>query len=115
MDSLILASVIFIAGVSNACLTPSGIGDAVTDVYSAADLNIPGSIFFGFGLPSLNDANDAYETPIQFRHAVFQNGLLYQTMSSYEVARAREQIQPGVVDHLRLVQKLRDYKSRINS
>jgi len=36
-----------------------------------------------------------------------------ETMSSYEVARAREQIQPGVVDHLRLVQKLRDYRSRI--
>ena len=31
------------------------------------------------------------------------------TMSSHDVARAREQIAPGVVDHLRLVQKLRDY------
>jgi len=36
-----------------------------------------------------------------------------ETMSSYEVARAREQIQPGVVDHLRLIQKLRDYKTRL--
>ena len=36
-----------------------------------------------------------------------------ETMSSYEVARAREQIQPGVVDHLRLVQKLRGYRTRL--
>ena len=36
-----------------------------------------------------------------------------ETMSSYEVARAREQIQPGVVDHLRLVQKLQDYRVRL--
>ena len=36
-----------------------------------------------------------------------------ETMTSYEVARAREQIQPGVVDHLRLVQKLRDYRTRL--
>ena len=36
-----------------------------------------------------------------------------ETMSSYEQARAREGIQPGVVDHLRLIQKLRDYKTRL--
>jgi len=36
-----------------------------------------------------------------------------ETMSSYEIARSREQIQPGVVDHLRLVQKLRDYRNCI--
>ena len=35
------------------------------------------------------------------------------TMSSHDVARAREQIAPGVVDHLRLVQKLRDYRYRL--
>ena len=35
------------------------------------------------------------------------------TMSSHDVARAREQITPGVVDHLRLVQKLRDYRYRL--
>jgi hypothetical protein len=36
-----------------------------------------------------------------------------ETMSSYNVARAREQIDPGVVDHLRLAQKLRDYRVRL--
>ena len=36
-----------------------------------------------------------------------------ETMSSHDVARAREQIAPGVVDHLRLVQKLRDYRYRM--
>ena len=36
-----------------------------------------------------------------------------ETMSSYDVERAREQIEPGVVDHLRLVQKLRDYRVRL--
>ena len=35
------------------------------------------------------------------------------TMSSYDVARAREQITSGVVDHLQLVQKLRDYRVRL--
>ena len=35
------------------------------------------------------------------------------TMSNHDVARAREQIAPGVVDHLRLVQKLRDYRYRL--
>jgi len=35
------------------------------------------------------------------------------TMSAHDVARAREQIAPGVVDHLRLVQKLRDYRYRL--
>ena len=34
-----------------------------------------------------------------------------ETMSAHDVARAREQIAPGVVDHLRLVQKLQDYRS----
>ena len=36
-----------------------------------------------------------------------------ETMSSHDVARAREQISPGVVDHLRLVQKLRDHRLRL--
>jgi hypothetical protein len=36
-----------------------------------------------------------------------------ETMSSHDVARARENIAPGVVDHLRLVQKLRDYRYRM--
>ena len=36
-----------------------------------------------------------------------------ETMSSHDVARAREQIAPGIVDHLRLVQKLRDYRYRM--
>ena len=35
------------------------------------------------------------------------------TMSSYDVARAREQIDPGVTDHEQLVQKLKDYKLRL--
>ena len=35
------------------------------------------------------------------------------TMSSYDVARAREQIDSGVTDHLRLVQKLQDYRVRL--
>ena len=34
-------------------------------------------------------------------------------MSAHDVARAREQIAPGVVDHLRLVQKLQDYRVRL--
>tara|TARA_B100002019_G_scaffold229908_1_gene203327 strand:- start:1734 stop:1895 length:162 start_codon:yes stop_codon:yes gene_type:complete len=36
-----------------------------------------------------------------------------ETMSSYEQARAREGIQPGVVDQLRLVQKLKDHRVRL--
>jgi hypothetical protein len=35
------------------------------------------------------------------------------TMSSYNVARAREQIDPGVTDHTKLIQKLEDYKLRL--
>ena len=35
------------------------------------------------------------------------------TMSAHDVARAREQITTGVVDHLRLIQKLRDYRYRL--
>jgi hypothetical protein len=34
-------------------------------------------------------------------------------MSSYNVARAREQIDNGVRDHDKLVQKLKDYKLRL--
>jgi len=34
-------------------------------------------------------------------------------MSSYNVARAREQIDPGVTNHEQLVQKLKDYKLRL--
>ena len=36
-----------------------------------------------------------------------------ETMSAHDVARAREQITSGVVDHLQLVQKLRDYRVRL--
>ena len=36
-----------------------------------------------------------------------------ETMSGHDVARAREQIAPGVVDHSRLVQRLRDYRLRL--
>ena len=35
------------------------------------------------------------------------------TMSSYDVARAREQIALGVTDHTHLVQKLKDYRLRL--
>ena len=35
------------------------------------------------------------------------------TMSAHDVARAREQITPGVIDHHRLVQKLKDYRLRL--
>ena len=34
-------------------------------------------------------------------------------MSSHDVARAREQIAPGVTDHQALIQKLKDYKLRL--
>ena len=36
-----------------------------------------------------------------------------EKMSSYEVARAREQISSGVVDHSRLMQKIQDYRLRL--
>lgn len=36
-----------------------------------------------------------------------------QTMSSYDVARAREQIDPGVTDHSKLIQRLEDYRLRL--
>ena len=35
------------------------------------------------------------------------------TMSSYDVARAREQIDPGVIDHNKLVDKLEIYRYRL--
>ena len=35
------------------------------------------------------------------------------SMSPYNVARAREQIDPGVTNHEQLVQKLKDYKLRL--
>ncbi len=35
------------------------------------------------------------------------------SMSSYNVARAREQIQPGVTDHQQLVDKLKVYRHRL--
>ncbi len=35
------------------------------------------------------------------------------TMSSYEVARAREQIDSGVINHKDLVQKFKDYRLRL--
>jgi|TARA_B100000035_G_scaffold2252_1_gene1997 hypothetical protein len=36
-----------------------------------------------------------------------------ESMSSHDVARAREQIAPGVTDHQALVNKLQDYKYRL--
>ena len=36
-----------------------------------------------------------------------------ETMSSHDVARAREQIAPGVINHSHLVQKLKDYRLRL--
>ena len=36
-----------------------------------------------------------------------------ETMSAHDVARARENITPGVVDHSRLVQKIQDYRLRL--
>lgn len=35
------------------------------------------------------------------------------TMSTYDVARAREQIDPGVRDHTKLIQRLKDYRLRL--
>ena len=36
-----------------------------------------------------------------------------ETMSEHYVARAREKIDPGVVDHSRLILKLKDYRHRL--
>ncbi len=36
-----------------------------------------------------------------------------ESMSSYDVARARELIAPGVTDHRALVNKLQDYRVRL--
>ena len=36
------------------------------------------------------------------------------TMSSYDVARAREMIEPGTTHHEQLVQKLKDYRLTFN-
>tara|TARA_B100000035_G_scaffold240654_1_gene208994 strand:- start:119 stop:277 length:159 start_codon:yes stop_codon:yes gene_type:complete len=36
-----------------------------------------------------------------------------ESMSSHDVARARELIAPGVTDHQSLIQKLKDYKLRL--
>ena len=36
------------------------------------------------------------------------------TMSSYDVARAREMIEAGTTNHEQLVQKLKDYRLRFN-
>ena len=36
-----------------------------------------------------------------------------ETMSSYDVARAREQIDSGVTNHEQLVQKLKNYRLRL--
>ena len=36
-----------------------------------------------------------------------------QTMSNHDVARSREMIASGVTDHDALVQKLKDYKLRL--
>jgi len=36
-----------------------------------------------------------------------------ETMSAHDVARARENIAPGVVDHSRLTQKIQDYRLRL--
>lgn len=36
-----------------------------------------------------------------------------QSMSSHDVARARELIAPGVTDHAELIRKLQDYRLRL--
>ena len=36
-----------------------------------------------------------------------------ETMSEHYVARAREQIDPGVTNHDHLIQKLKDYRLRL--
>ena len=36
-----------------------------------------------------------------------------QTMSNHDIARARESISSGVTDHQALMQKLKDYKLRL--
>ena len=36
-----------------------------------------------------------------------------ETMSSYDIARAREHVVNGVSDHLELIQKLKDYRLRL--
>ena len=36
-----------------------------------------------------------------------------KSMSSYDIARAREQIDPGVTDHDKLVDKLQLYRYRL--
>ena len=36
-----------------------------------------------------------------------------ETMSAHDVARARENSAPGVVDHSRLMQKIQDYRLRL--
>ena len=36
-----------------------------------------------------------------------------ESMSSYDIARAREQIVLGVTDHNELIQKLKDYRVRL--
>ena len=36
-----------------------------------------------------------------------------ETMSQHDVARAREMIVPGVTDHSKLIQKLKDYRLRL--
>ena len=36
-----------------------------------------------------------------------------ETMSQHDVARAREMITPGVTNHSKLIQKLKDYRFRL--
>ena len=36
-----------------------------------------------------------------------------ETMSQHDVARAREMIAPGVTNHSKLIQKLKDYRFRL--
>ena len=36
-----------------------------------------------------------------------------ETMSSYDIARARESVVNGVSDHPELIQKLKDYRLRL--
>ena len=36
-----------------------------------------------------------------------------ETMSNHDIARARETISPGVTDHQELINKLKDYKVRL--
>ena len=112
----------FVLDASQACLVPSGIGNSASDVYSAANLSLPQSIFFGFLLPTIDEASEQFETPIQFRESVFRHIIMYNVMAAYEntpldfwgredISSSRKICQPNTtdtdaVDYLELHRKL---------